>query len=210
MIPIRHDAVLATVTAAPAQLRRLEAQITEFRDGLPAPWRPLIHGPVASVSGRFATYAFLADGAAKDRPADLDGDAYRDVFVDLLTRHPDAAIVQISYGVGTRSTSGEARAVLRGTVNTEPAGAIASRIHANTASDDDAARDKTKRTLAGRLFLWFLDRACPHTTQLCLAYGGPGPDGSSRLCDKPRWHYDSHAYGRHTMPDGTVAEAGQR
>jgi hypothetical protein len=210
MIPIRHDAVLATVTAAPAQLRRLEAQITEFREGLPASWRPLIHGPVASVAGRFATYAFLADGAAKDRPADLDGEAYREVFVDLFARQPDTAIVQISYGVGAHSASGEARAVLRGAVNTEPAGAIADRIHANTESADDAARDKAKRTFSGRLFLWFLDRACLHTTQLCLAYGGPGPNGSSRLCDKHRWHYDSHAYGRHQMPDGAIAEAGQR
>lgn len=68
----------------------------------------------------------------------------------------------------------------------------------------DRRRLRRSPTLLGRAFLALLDRACLHTTELCRAYGGPGPDNTARVCDKPRWHWDSHRYGRWERSDGTV------
>lgn len=71
-------------------------------------------------------------------------------------------------------------------------------------------------TLVGRLFLWLLDQAYLHTTEPCRAYGGTMLDGRVRMCDKTRWHWDSHTYafeyppppGRPArlpvLPDGTT------
>lgn len=39
----------------------------------------------------------------------------------------------------------------------------------------------------------------------CLAFGGRFGDGRARVCEKPRWHTDSHAYGL-LNNDGTVSE----
>ena len=50
-------------------------------------------------------------------------------------------------------------------------------------------------TLAGRVFLWLLDRACLHTHEACWKFGGIMHSGiEARVCEKPRWHWDSHAY----------------
>jgi hypothetical protein len=45
-----------------------------------------------------------------------------------------------------------------------------------------------------RLWFWVLDHLSADTWELCNAWGGSGPDGSVRLCDKHRWHIDSHTY----------------
>lgn len=52
------------------------------------------------------------------------------------------------------------------------------------------------KTWRGRILLWFLDRATLHTIEPCNAYGGTFSDGTPRVCEKPRWHWDSHTYDR--------------
>ena len=60
---------------------------------------------------------------------------------------------------------------------------------------------RSEQTPIGRVFLWLLDQACLHTTEMCRAYGGQSSDGMPRVCDKPRWHWDSHTYEREDVAD---------
>lgn len=55
--------------------------------------------------------------------------------------------------------------------------------------------------LWSRLFLWLLDQAGLHTTEVCLAYCGQFADGTPRVCGKPRWHWGSHRYERLDVVD---------
>lgn len=68
-------------------------------------------------------------------------------------------------------------------------------------------REKRRRarvSLVGRLFLWLLDQAGLHTGEWCRSFGGL-EDGRPRVCGKPRWHWDSHAY---EFLDDLMATAG--
>lgn len=76
------------------------------------------------------------------------------------------------------------------------------RIEAIIREQDQRQRQRVRQTLIGRLFLWLLDQASLHTTQLCRAYGGPWRDGEVRLCGKPRWHWDSHYYDLYEHAEG--------
>lgn len=49
-------------------------------------------------------------------------------------------------------------------------------------------------SLRRRLSLWLLDQLAQDDGELCNAWGGTMPDGAVRLCGRPRWHTDSHAY----------------
>lgn len=51
-------------------------------------------------------------------------------------------------------------------------------------------------TLASRVFLWLLDRACLHTHEACWKFNGLFPDGEASVCEKSRWHFDSHMFDR--------------
>lgn len=55
---------------------------------------------------------------------------------------------------------------------------------------------RRRPTSLGRLFLWLLDQAYLHTTEPCFKYNGRFPDGEANVCEKPRWHFDSHMSDR--------------
>lgn len=51
------------------------------------------------------------------------------------------------------------------------------------------------KRLISNVLLRLLEYAEIHTGQRCDAYGGISANGSRvRTCDRPRWHWDSHAY----------------
>lgn len=50
------------------------------------------------------------------------------------------------------------------------------------------------KMLTIRLAVWWLERRGAVDRFPCRAYGGVMADGSVRLCDKWRWHTDSHTY----------------
>lgn len=55
---------------------------------------------------------------------------------------------------------------------------------------------RRRPTLLGRLFLRLLDQAYLHTTEPCWKYNGLFPNGEASVCEKPRWHWDSHMFDR--------------
>ncbi len=59
---------------------------------------------------------------------------------------------------------------------------------------------KLTRSMMNVLVFWALDFAGFHTHELCWKYGGTNADGTVRVCDKPRWHADSHTFANWTMP----------
>lgn len=49
--------------------------------------------------------------------------------------------------------------------------------------------------IVSNVLLWLLERAEVATGEPCAAYGGISADKTRvRLCEKRRWHSDSHAY----------------
>jgi hypothetical protein len=82
-----HDAVLVTING---YVRRGGGEITmpdvdAFRETLPVKWRPLVIGPVQSVTNDYWSCAFLPDGSKEGwRDSDL-GDEYRRQFADLFS-----------------------------------------------------------------------------------------------------------------------------
>lgn len=50
------------------------------------------------------------------------------------------------------------------------------------------------RRLLNLILFWALEKAEFHTRELCWKYGGTRADGKVRVCEKSRWHTDSHAF----------------
>src|SRR5215831_12078344 len=101
---IAHDAVIVTVSD---YVYREEMdprpKLEAFRASLPDEWRPLVIGPVHSLTNGYDTYVFLPDGSKEGWDTSDEGDRYRARFLDIFTsRYEDGSspfdYVALTYG----------------------------------------------------------------------------------------------------------------
>ena len=59
--------------------------VESFRESLPEHWRPLLIGPVTSITNDYRLWAFLPDGSKEGWRDSDDGDVYRREFADLFS-----------------------------------------------------------------------------------------------------------------------------
>jgi hypothetical protein len=75
-----HDVVLVT-SIIPGDR---DPDMDAFRASLPEEWRPLVVGPVRSITNGYGFYAFLPDGSKEGWDTSDKGDEYREQFVALF------------------------------------------------------------------------------------------------------------------------------
>jgi hypothetical protein len=113
---IEHDAIVVTTSDnRPGGLPNIDA----FRATLPEAFRPLVVGPVPSVTNGYVSYAFLPDGSKTGWGADTEGEEYREAFTALFNQqyedgstHDDA--VALTFGNDHREQHGTPAAVYVG------------------------------------------------------------------------------------------------
>lgn len=103
---IAHDAVIVTF-GRHALDREWMPDVEAFRQSLPEEWRPLVVGPVDSITNGYVTWMFLPDGSKSGWDTDEQGDEYRQQFIDLFSfRWPDGSspwdVVTVTYGADHR------------------------------------------------------------------------------------------------------------
>lgn len=191
---IRFIALGVTLAAVQAVATITDWTVLEWATAVPfALWCLM---PATAAYGEYGVYrSLIGDESAKPR-------------------HPMTPRLRrmFGFGVGLVIASGVVFAIeaMTGTI-----GSTLGQVNLGVAvfgfAMSQAARivDRVRRrpTLIGRVFFWLLDQAHLHTRELCRSYGGPAPEGSVRLCERPRWHWDSHAYGRWELPNGRTIDS---
>ena len=84
---MRHNTIIATVSGY-VMRGGYEVPVPDvetFRQELPPEWRPLIVGPVESVTNGYVTFAFMPDGSKEGWDTSDDGDLYRERFLQLFS-----------------------------------------------------------------------------------------------------------------------------
>ena len=101
---IAHDAVIVTVSDY-VYGREMDPRpkLEAFRASLPEEWRPLIIGPVPSLTNGYDTYVFLPDGSKEGWDTSDQGDKYREEFLAIFSpRYDDGSSpfdwVELTYG----------------------------------------------------------------------------------------------------------------
>ena len=103
---IKHETVIVT-TGIGDDLPDIEA----FRSSIPEPFRPLIVGPVQSVTNSYWTTVMLPDGSKEGWDTSDDGDEIRERFIALFgQRYADGssvhAVVHVQFGEDYRVECG--------------------------------------------------------------------------------------------------------
>jgi hypothetical protein len=99
---IAHDAVLVTVNDY-MEGKPGWPDVEAFRRSLPEEWRPLLIGPVRSVTNGYLSFVFLPDGSKEGWDVSDRGDEYRDRFAHLFSAgYEDGSspfsVVRVRYG----------------------------------------------------------------------------------------------------------------
>lgn len=98
---IVHDAVIVTGMVFGEDQ---PPDIAAFRESLPEEWRPLVIGPVKSITNGYLTFVFLPDGSKSGWETDAAGDGFREQFVNLFQESKTSwgycpwDIIELGYG----------------------------------------------------------------------------------------------------------------
>lgn len=104
---IVHDAVIVTGY----NYENLPApDIHAFRNSLPEEFRPLVIGPIQGVTNGYVTWMFAPDGSKSGWDIDLDGDLYRQRFIDLFAEQIHAWSDQCRFDIVTLTYGADGRA----------------------------------------------------------------------------------------------------
>jgi hypothetical protein len=77
---IAHDAVMVTASDYTEM-----PDVDAFRRSLPEEWRPLVIGPIRSLTNGYLHFIFLPDGSKEGWDTSDQGDEYRQQFADLFS-----------------------------------------------------------------------------------------------------------------------------
>jgi hypothetical protein len=106
---MKHEAVIVTTWFGRDEPM---PDMDAFRASIPEPFRPLVVGPVLSVTNGYYTYALLPDGSKEGWDDSDIGDAVREAFLDLFPeRYSDGSSrhcwVHVAFGRDHRCEVGD-------------------------------------------------------------------------------------------------------
>lgn len=102
-----HDAVIVTTWRHSDQWPDVDA----FRESLPEHWRPLVVGPISSITNFDTTWFFGPDGSKSGWDTDAEGERYRRQFEELFTgQEYGFDVVRLAYGADFKYDHPEPRA----------------------------------------------------------------------------------------------------